>query len=225
MTVSPCIPPEDLERVAALPPDDPLRRHVAACPRCSALLDTYALFVDPGAAADAPHVAVADARLTAFLAREIGGAPAPARPAPARGSWLERRFGPALRPALAFGAIAIVVAGIALWPRAAGHAPSEALRGGPGVPAPVVREARLDATGLRVAWSAAPGADDYEVRVYSAELAELARMNANGDTVLTVSPPALTFRVVPGQPLLVRVFALQGGAVLADSPPVPLVLP
>lgn len=234
MTVSPCIPLADLERVATLPPGDPSRRHVADCPRCSALVESYALFVEPGEAAAAPHVAAADARLTAFLAREIGvpalssaPAPASARPASARreGSWLERLFAPPLRPALAFGAVAIVIAGVALWPRAAGRAPSDALRGDPGAPTVAVREARLDAAGLSVAWSAVAGADDYEVRVYSAELAELARLNANGDTVLTVPPSGLAFRAVPGQPLLLRVFARRGGEAIADSPPLPLVLP
>jgi hypothetical protein len=221
VTASPCIPLDELERVASLPPGDPLRRHVAECPRCSALVDSYMLFASPGDAADAPHVAAADARLAAFLEREIGAAPAPAprpavAPAPGRGpSWFERLT---LRPAFALAA----VAALALWPRGDSGPPVDALRGGPAAAALEVRAARLDDAGLSVEWNTVGGADAYEVRVYAADLSELARLNANGDTVLAVSPSELSFRAVPGQALLVRVFARAGGAERAASAPVPV---
>ncbi len=236
MTVSPCIPLEELAAVADLPATDPRRAHVAQCPRCGSLLDAYARFLEPGEAADAAHVAQADARLSEFLARTIGVAPSPAAPAqPARApvaprskpgaSWWAALFAPAMRPALGFVVAAIVLGGVVVWPRLAGHRPSDALRGGSRnapVAALEVRAADLGPAGLRVAWASVAGADAYEVRVYSESLAEIARLDANGDTVLTVSPSALPFRPQPGQSLLVRVDARRQGEVLASSPPLPL---
>jgi hypothetical protein len=234
MTVTPCLPLEDLALVAELPAIDPRRAHVAQCPRCGALLDAYARFLDPGADAAAPHVAHADARLSDFLARTIGVAPdaasapvvtaAPPRPA-RRTSWWAGLFAPAMRPALGFVVAAIVLGGIVVWPRLAEHGPGDTLRGGSpdlDTSALRIRAAGLGVDGLHVAWNAVPGADAYEVRVYSEGLAEIARLDASGDTVLTVSPPMLPVRASPGQSLLVQVDARARGAVIASSAPTPL---
>ena len=224
MTVTPCMPIEELATGAELPTTDPRRAHVAQCPRCGALLDAYARFIEPGAEADAPHVAHADARLSAFLARTIGAAPEAVR-TPTRTSWWAARFAPAMRPAFGFVVAAIVLGGIVVWPRLAEYGPAEVLRGGstdPNAPALHVRSAGLGVDGLHLAWNAVPGADAYEVRVYSERLDEIARLNANGDTVLTVSPSALPFRPAAGQSLLVRVDARARGELLASSPPTPL---
>jgi len=231
MTVTPCLPLEELALVAELPASDPRRAHVATCPRCGALVDAYTRFAEPGADADAPHVAAADARLSEFLAKTIGVAPAAApaptlRPAP-RESWWAALFAPAMRPALGFVVAAIVLGGIVVWPRLAEHGPTDTLRGGPrhpDAPTLLVRSAGLHVDGLHIAWSAVPGADAYEVRVFSDGLAEIARLDANGDTVLTVPPSALPFRASPGQSLLVRVDARAHGTVIASSAPTPLMV-
>jgi len=227
VTVTPCIPLEELAAVAELPASDPRRAHVAQCPRCGALLDAYARFLEPGAEADAAHVAAADTRLSEFLARTLG-APAPAR-APARTaprtSWWAALFAPAMRPALGFVMAAIVLGGIVVWPRLAGRGPADALRGGSQratVPTLRITDATLGVAGLRMAWESVADADAYEVRIYSDALAEIARLNANGDTMLIVPPSELSFRPVPGQPLLVRVDARRHGEVIASSPPIPL---
>jgi len=229
MNPIPCLAPDELDGITDLAPSDPKRLHAATCPRCSALVASYARFTTPGPEADATHVDAADTQLTQFLAREIG-IPAPQAPtAPAssarkRHSLLDSLFNLVRRPAFALGAIAAVTLAVTFWPRPATHLPTDTVRGdAPSAPI-VVREARLDAAGLRVTWSPVAGADAYEVRIYSAELTELARLNANGDTVLTVSPSALPFTPVPGQPLLVRVEARAGGAVIATAPPVPLAI-
>jgi hypothetical protein len=73
-----------------------------------------------------------------------------------------------------------------------------------------------------MAWDPVADADAYEVRIYSDALAEIARLNANGDTMLIVPPSELSFRPVPGQSLLVRVDARRQGEVIASSPPIPL---
>lgn len=231
MTVTPCMPVEELATVAELPATDPRRAHVAQCPRCGALLDAYARFMDPGADAALPHVAAADARLSAFLARTIG---APSEPDPAphaplratpRTSWWAALFAPALRPALGLVVAAIVVGGVVLWPRHAEHDPSQVLRGGSSdanAPMLRVRSAGLDVDGLHVSWNAVPGADTYEVRVYSDRLEELAYRSVRGDSALDVPASELDFRPVAGQALLVRVDARdEGGKVVTSSPPTP----
>ncbi len=229
MTVTPCMPLEELATVAELPATDPRRAHVAQCPRCGALLDAYARFMDPGADAEATHVARADARLSDFLARTIG-APAESVPAPAPrhtapdASWWSALFAPALRPALGLVVAAIVVGGVVLWPRHAEHDPSQVLRGGPSdANAPVlrVRSAGLDVDGLHVAWNAVPGADDYEVRIYSDRLEEMAYRSVRGDSALDVPAAELDFRPIAGQALLVRIDARGGGRLLTSSPPTP----
>jgi hypothetical protein len=234
VTVSPCIPLEELAVLAELPASDPRRAHVAQCPRCGALLDAYARFLEPGADADAAHVAAADVRLSEFLARTIGAPASPAAaPAPARAtarteprtSWWSALFAPAMRPALGFVVAAIVLGGIVVWPRRAGRGPVDTLRGGSqraAVPTLRITDATLGVAGLRLAWDPVADADAYEVRVYSDALAEIARLNANGDTMLIVPPSALPFRPVPGQSLLVRVDARRHGEVIASSPPLPL---
>jgi hypothetical protein len=234
VTVTPCIPLEELAAVADLPASDPRRAHVAQCPRCGALLDAYARFLEPGAEADAAPVGAADVRLSEFLARTIGvpatpaATPAPAR-APARtaprASWWAALFAPAMRPALGFVVAAIVLGGIVVWPRLAGRGPTDALRGGSQRTAVLtlrITDATLGVEGLRMAWDPVAEADTYEVRVYSDALAEIARLNANGDTMLIVPPSELSFRPVPGQSLLVRVDARRQGEVIASSPPLPL---
>jgi hypothetical protein len=234
MTLSPCLPLEELAALAESPASDPRRRHVSTCPRCRALTEAYGLYLEPGDAADAAHVARADSSLSAFLAREIGvpAAPSPERTPDAAAarregrSWFERLRAPVLRPALAFAVLAIALGGVALWPRPAARGPSSSLRGERAAVASfTIREARLDAGGMVVSWESSPEADDYEVSVYSAELAELARLHANGDTVLTASPSELSFRIVPGQTLLVRVFARRGGDPIGASAPRPLLAP
>lgn len=229
MTVSPCIPLEELAAVAELPASDPRRAHVATCPRCGALLGAYARFMEPGADAEAPHVATADARLSEFLERTIRAAPAPvvmpmARPAAPRSPWWATLLAPALRPALGFVVAAIVVGGVVLWPRHAEHGPSQVLRGGSddaNAPLLRVRSAGLDVDGLHVAWSAVSGADEYEVRVYSDRLEELAYRSVRGDSALDVPAAEIDFHPVAGQALLVRIDARGGGRLLTSSPPTP----
>ncbi len=237
MTVSPCMPIEELAAVVELPGSDPRRVHVATCPRCSALLATYTRFIEPGAAPDAPHVDAADALLSEFLARTIGVPTAAAtRPVPAtvrarprpetRKPWWAALFAPAMRPALGFVVAAIVIGGVLVWPRMVTHGPTDTVRGGtPDANVPKVRieEAMISREELFVKWEAVEGADDYEVRIYSRSLAELATLKTGGPSATLNRPRSeLPFEPVAGEPMLVQVEARWRGEVIALSAPVPL---
>ncbi len=216
----PCFDPRDAATVAGLPDDHPLRAHARECPRCRALLDSYAAFAtgDPG---DVPaaDLADADARLTRALANAIGApAPAPtaARPAADRDpSVWERLWHPAMRPALAFAALALVAGAIVWWPREGGHGGAPTMRGEARAGVLEVTRAEWADGTLRLAWRPVAGAEDYELRCFSSALAEIGRVGPlTGDRadIATSRLPAAA-----GDTLLVRVVALAGGDPIATS--------
>ncbi len=221
MSTDRCFPPEDAARVAALAADSPERRHAADCPRCAALLSAFAAYeaADP-AGVPARDLADANARLSAALAQEIGDleeepAPAPRaiRAAPRELPWFLR---PALRPAFALAALLLAV-GTFAWLRPGHDGGAPELRGG-GRAAPEIAQADFAADSLRLAWHGMPGADAYEVRFYSSELAELGNAGPTADSSLALGASVLGFSVPPGETVLVRVIALGQGAPLGTSP-------
>lgn len=133
----PRIDPDDLARLADLPPDDP--RVKALGPAARASLRAYRDFMTPGEAPEGARVADAERTLLDRLERELGvtigsesgrtGArPAVAAPGNRPRGWTAW-FAPQLRPALGLAAAVIVTGGILLY--------TASQRGGEILPPPV----------------------------------------------------------------------------------------
>jgi len=231
-------PIEQLDEMAALPPDDPRRVAFERTPRGRAMLAAYLGFLSPGQLPAEAGRAEARDRLQALLAHELGleappaaSAATPSRdtsPRPrARSAW-RRAFG---RPALAFAAL-LIVAG-ALWlvldrarPR------TESMRGH-----------RVDGTGranaeivpnpprvigggaVELTWSAVTDADRYEVTLLGGDLADLGVLPAVATPRLVIAPGALPAGLHSGERVLWQVTARHGSATLAESAPAPIQLP
>lgn len=232
MTATPCFGPDDVERVASLSAGHALRVHARECPRCGALLASYQLYLDRAAGPTPAQIEDADARLSAALARELGGvAPAPG-PAAAPGvpagaarergrSWIEQMLHPSMRPAVLATAAVIVVGAVVLLPRIAGQHGPGALRGTGESHAIVVDEATLQDAGAVFRWRPVADAERYEVRLYSSNLQELGRFPAGASAALTIPPSVLPATGSDGH-LLYRVYALRGTHVVAFSTAAPL---
>ncbi|MFI5372853.1 MAG: hypothetical protein ACHQ52_14965 [Candidatus Eisenbacteria bacterium] len=219
------------------PADDPRRRHVEGCVRCRMLMSRYQAFLARPEHLPGGEIERAESRLQDFLDREIVPAPATARRVPAtRSGWLERWFGsgssPAWRPA--FAALALVVIATGAWWIVARRTPQETraaatLRGG-GASGGGGRSLRAalptESEGgvLVFHWEAVVGADRYELRFFTPELAPVGDPMPVSDTTLTLAPHALT-GAARGDTLLWRVAARHGEAVLAESRPRIVVLP
>ncbi|MCB1161701.1 hypothetical protein KDL67_03355 [bacterium] len=156
-----CIPVEGLGELEALSPEHPWRRHLADCPHCRALLAAYRGFVDGDAAqADATR----EARLAAFIEREIAGQDRPEAHglAPRRRRGLPRWLAPAL------GVAAVGFIAIGLWPHAEGPEPrlGEAQRGPNRSVDSLVVATRAEGVLLR--WQAPVDGERAEVLVFDA---------------------------------------------------------
>lgn len=208
----------DVERVAeiaGLPPHHPDRRHVEACPRCRSLLASYQLFMDaePVAGDDSARAEkVLEARIREGAERWI--------PASAGRSALSRSpfRGVMRRPLFAVAAAVAVVAAAFLW---TSRGPDEPVLREHAAPATIVlNEAAVDAGGLiHLSWSALPGADQYQVRIYGPDLGEIYRSDASAETSLTIDRSALPATLPPTLDLTWRVYALATGDVILVSPP------
>jgi hypothetical protein len=201
-----CIAMEALGTLDSLSSDDPTRRHVAQCARCSAMLVAYREFMR----ADAPraaHMTDADARLASFIAHRVEGVEA---------GGASRRFGrwfdlPNFRfAAIAAGLVIVALAVARFMPPRTDHV---ILRGD--AHSAFTTETRvLSVNAINLSWSPVADADAYEVIVLGADLSEIVRLPAGSETSLTVDPSTLPAAAVRWQ-----VSALREGAVLVESVP------
>ena len=221
-----CIEPEALDEVLASRADDPRRLHLASCPRCAALAGNYELFLAPPDEHPA-QAREAEAALTAFRESLLGPVLPAVPPALATGvpkrepkSWWRVLFAPAVRPAWAFAALAIIAGG---WYVSAHH--DRAVEpGGIQMRGALHAELALSAPAfapdgsVTLAWQAHPEADGYEVRIYSTSLTELARLPEVTSPMLRIPADRLPAAPTPGDVLLYRVAAIHGGDVVGLSP-------
>lgn len=214
-----CIPVEDLEAVSRLPGEDPRRRHLDVCPRCSARwseLRDFLLFTP------APSEAQPDAarrRLQQWLDTELLAPSAERRP-DSRRAWVSReRWAWATDLRFAAAAAAVVLVGVFwAWQRPPVPIPGAALRGeGTRLQGSMSRSlftlslapgSRGDDVRLR--WTAVANADAYEVTLLASDLSVLSRMEVRGRTGFAVPDSALGTRAGRA-PTLARVRALRRG--------------
>ena len=178
-------------------------------------------FEKPGPLPEGANLPDAEARLLGALEHELGvrlGAPPVRRPRGVRSP----RF-------LAFAAALVATAGL-LWSLGALDKKRETpvLRG----PAAssgtwnAQQSAKLHGEGRMVlAWTAAPGATRYMVTFLGEDLHEIAHTGTAGETAVTIDRNALPAGLAPGQSVLWRVTAFEGGDEIARSPAAPLTLP
>lgn len=217
-----CIDIERIAEVLELPEDDPRRRHLEECPRCSALLFSYREFV---AAGDRPGADPGDAqrRLDRFIESEFerpAPDPSAAGSGPGRpGLLFELLGGLARRPAWVVAALVVVAAAVVWWRPWVEEPP--VLRGRPaGAPAaPLELSAPeiLEDGSLRLSWALLPAADSYQVRLYDGDLTEIARF----DTGALASFEIRRSMLPGGAPrtMLWRVAAFAEGEEIAVSAP------
>jgi hypothetical protein len=221
-----CLGPGEIAAARDAGPDDPRRRHLDGCPWCQALAASRDLFdetEDLPAGADPEG---ADARLAAFLDRDIAGRPSdgagasaepPAGPRPRHG-W--RRH--ALPVSLAAAAVLAVVVGIQVArDLAAPPARSINLRAAPGgESAPVLATPRPVADGgLVLSWSAGPADARYAVEVVTGRRTVALRLDAGAGTSLALSADRLARLRAEPPPLFAVVVASVGGDEVARSLP------
>ncbi|HXV14972.1 MAG TPA: hypothetical protein VEC56_12270 [Candidatus Krumholzibacteria bacterium] len=144
-------------------------------------------------------------------------------PADARASRLSSRapwWRGFLKPApMLAGAAAVVVAAVVLWNA---RGPEEAvLRDDAPVSSPAfsLAPARVEDGSIRLSWTAMPGADAYEVRIYGPDLSEIYRHPATPETSAEVTRSALPADLPSTLDLTWRVYALSGGDVIEASAP------
>lgn len=199
-----CLNPEELAELAA---EDPRRAHVEGCPRCQAIMTSFASFMDPADIPAGADLKDANARLSAALDREIGGAVV--RPAPT--FWTPFR----VRALASVAAVVIVAVGLSLVrPGSKVMTNSEpVLRGMESPVAPFrIDLARLDDGRFQLNWSPVEEATGYRVVIYGEDLGELAGFEVGA---------AITFSFeAPVGAAFCRVIAFRDGDELMKSEPV-----
>jgi hypothetical protein len=232
MTTPPpgCVDADVIELVLRLPEDHPRWRHLRECPRCRALLDSYRSFVDGQSDVAVAELETADARIGLALAHAIGVAPR-ARVAAAsatRSLWLEWLTQPAVRPAMAAVALGLALLAAALWPRTTERHSATLPPPPVAVETPAaddvtatagtiaIREPRFGADGVALSWQPWPGADRYEVRLYSGGLQPL-WLSPTVDTTMFIARGELPSRAT-GQTLQARIYAYAGTSAVSASP-------
>jgi hypothetical protein len=231
------IEPEELGELADLSPDDPRVQALESQPRAQAQLRAYRDFVAPGDVPAGARVAEAEARLGEMLETELGvaigateRAPSVAPPAsrPRRAgvwSWLR----PGLRPAFAIAALVIVAGGAWVVTQSKRGTNEPILRGiAPGTPTGVIANEtpeQLPNGALRLSWAPVADATAYTVVFLSADLSEVARIDALSSPHLVLDPNALLPGLTPHTNVLWRVIAWHGADELGRSPALPLTLP
>lgn len=221
-----CPPIEEFEQLMTLASSDPRRGHLVDCPRCRARLLAFASFMAIEPLPDGIRVDDARRKLTEAIQREVG---APRPIADSRVSlWSWFRSGHlAWRPALAV-ACAVVVMGIGAYRLVVwNHPPEVVLRdSSPAATVGTPLTSAPDATGgIRVRWVAIPHADVYRLHFYSADLKEVAAIDAGHETTLLLTRDRLAQLGSPGSPTFWRVASIRNGDEVSLSPPATLILP
>lgn len=206
-----CVHVDDIGAVLALPPDDPIRLHSEACPRCKSLLASYVSFLDAESVEgnDLERVrGMLDARIRADAARW--------KPSKSPVAFWWQLL---LRPAPLLAAGLVVIAAAVFW---TSRDPDQGtLRDNtPQIESFALEPAQIAENGsLQLSWSPMSGADQYQVRLYGPDFSEIFRSANTTATSMTVDPDRFAAKLPPTLDLTWRVYALSQGDVIATSPP------
>lgn len=216
-----CFPPEETNRILELDSSTPERMAAERCPRCASLLTAYAAFLEaepiPGARPD-EAVETLGEFVDTLEARGPGADTGIAnQPTDTIGGpTFLQRLTPWLHPAPALvAAAALVIAGIALFPRGGSEPGRGILRGTPeqsiGAGSAVWRGASL-----HVAWDAVDGCDGYMVILLTGDLSELNRIGPLEETSVDIDAAGLPGGV---DELLYVIVAMNGQDEVSRSRP------
>lgn len=190
----------------------------------------YTDFESPASTPREADLADAERRLSASLsalrgraaepegAREPRRRIQPSRPGPLSGlaGWFT---GPRPWRLAVGGALIAAVAVIVIRPWEPESTPVSTLRAGSAPASVRLRAAEvLPDGGVRLAWSADPGAEAYHVRVLGPDLTEILSRDVVGATELVVDRSMLPARIPPGTVLGWNVGVIRGGGELKRSP-------
>lgn len=168
MTDRNCLRVEELADALAASPDDPRRRHLAACPRCRALAAEFEGFMVQEQGDDGLSSAEVT-RLDAALKREMTGGDQPVGNSRPRTTGLSRWW-------VAVPALAAVIALFFVFPRSGDLGPHRPiLRGGEQPETQLILNPVTDTgTGMALlSWQAMDGIDAYEVQLLAGDLSRL----------------------------------------------------
>lgn len=213
MTAQRCIPIEEIGRAIELHETDPRPAHLRECPRCRALADQFRAFAEASPhGVDDSNLATAESALRAAFERELATSIRRERETE-KGPWWEALFFPAWKPALA---LAVVASTAFLWSGLGERAGEPLLRGGTTSPRIAILAADRNEGGVDLRWQPSGEADGYEVRIYSEQLEEIARIKTAGAS-LRLLPAHLPASMRGANALLIRIVALKGGDQIAAS--------
>ena len=209
----------NLEELADFPAEDPRWSHVDDCPRCQAVMKSFAAFMDPADVPEGADLADAHTRLSAALNREIGsggsmdsedsGSSNAQVIRPATSFWSPFR----VRALAAAAAVVIVAVGLSVTRYGPETPPQDpVLRGAGDVVVPFRCEITvLEKGGYLLSWPEVEEATSYRVVVYRADLEELMNHDVGGATSLELK--------LPKDGAFCRVIALRDGDEVARSGP------
>lgn len=213
-----CIDIERIAEVAELPADDAMRRHVEGCPRCRNLWRSYQKFMSAEPVAGF-GIDAARRELDALIDTKVGEK----RPTASQRS--SSRFPNALRgflrpvPLLATAAAAVVVA-VVVWQQSRGPEGILLRDSSTSQTAAALAPAEVRPDGsILLSWTAVPGADAYEIRIYGPSFTEIYRHPNVTETSVVIDRSSLPSDLPPTLDLMWRVYALQSGDVVHVSDP------
>lgn len=177
-----CLGVEELAEVLAADPDDPRRRHLAACPRCRALAAEYAGFMEEDESQEGLSSAELS-RLDAALKREMTGGDQPVTHSRPRTTGLARWW-------VAVPALAAVIALFFVFPWLGDLGSDRSVMRGAEQPETHLILNPVTDTGSGMAllsWQARDGIDAYEVQLLAGDLSRLLVLPAAPGTVREVA--------------------------------------
>lgn len=212
-----CPRTEDLAGILLAGPGDERREHIEGCARCRAQLAELRTFLEPGSVPGA-RVEEAELALAAAFDREWRAehatpTAAPRVAQPARPSFWETLFAPALRPAWSMAAV-VMVAGI-MWV-ALKPGDNATVRGDGAQVVETLAPVAADGS-VTLEWKSVPGADRYEVTFLDDGLSDLGAPVTVGEPRLVVSRDALPAGLISGARVMYQVSARSGERELMHS--------
>lgn len=221
-----CYEVEQLAEIAVLSEGDARRAHLTHCPRCRARLAEYESFLRFPSEVAGADVQDADRRLAEVLATEIAS-----RARCSDASFLGRIAARVSLPRSyrAWGVAAVVViAGVITLSLLGRHSGERVLRGhapASGTSAVTLLAPEKMADQIVLRWRKQSQADAYIIRLYHADLTDLARFGPIIDTVLVLHAGEVAGLAPADAVLGWSVSALRGGDEIAASPIDPLRVP